>query len=184
MATSEGVTYVLPGQLVVPALVQISDSLRPVLELGPRHIEQAASVLREYVLPGDVPVLLAQLGDELRGVVGEGVDALHEAGVDLDLLQLVAVRHVTVAVELVDQGGYAVVEELALLLPLRLLAAAAAGGARLAVEAGRRGAVGCGHGGQVRRDGSMEPDDCIVVRRRRKGRSCTEAASFEKDVPT
>lgn len=184
MATSECVTYVLPGQLVVPALVQISYGLCPVLELGPRHVEEAAGVLREDVLPGNVPVLLAQLGDELGGVVREGVDALHEASVDLDLLQLVAVRHVAVAVELVDQCGYAVVEELALLLPLRLLTAAA-GGARLAVEAGRRGVVGCGHGGQVRLGIAIEAaDDYIVLRRTGKGRSCTEIAWFEKDVPT
>ena len=116
--------------------------------------------------------------------VREGVDALHEASVDLDLLQLVAVRHVAVAVELVDQCGYTVVEELALLLPLRLLAAAA-GGARLAVEAGRRGVVGCGHGGQVRLGIAIEAaDGYIVLRRTGKGRSCTETAWFEKDVPT
>lgn len=108
----------LRGQLDVLALMQIRNLLRPILKIGPRHIKQAPSILRNNIRTVGVPLILSELGNDARGVGGERVNALDEARVDLDLVQLVDVGNVSVPVEFLREGRDAIVEELALLVAL------------------------------------------------------------------
>lgn len=105
------------------------------------HVEQAARVLGVDGGALDLVVLPLQVGNHVEGLGAVGVEALDEVGVDLDLLQLVAVGEVLVALEAVIHAGKPLHEHLALAVPLGLRGGRRGRGGTASGHAGGHGCV-------------------------------------------
>lgn len=104
----------------IAVLDEILNLLDEVLELGARHLDQGARVLGQGLGRLGLGVLAPEVGNGVEHIGVVGVETLYEGGVDLDLLELIAVGEVSVPLELVVEEGQFLVDELTLPLPLRL----------------------------------------------------------------
>ncbi|KAH6607976.1 hypothetical protein Trco_004289 [Trichoderma cornu-damae] len=127
-----------PGRLDLLEIANLNQVLHLVNEVGEpdsRHVHEAPGAVGMDRRPLGLPVFLEQLGRLLESVGAVRVEALHEADLVLDLLQLVAIREVSVALQLVIHGREAFNECLSLAVTLGL----GGRGRRRTVESGAHG---------------------------------------------